>query len=146
MESYENNNAGFSCGFTGRMRHPAMKNQLFQAYFFLMLPAFAFDLSSCKSSTDRLKRSARDAADAAESINGMVEMPGAANQVTSKLDDVESRLRRAKSDYGYKSSKDRIFPSYRGIAGFYGVARARTMCNEAIEKNLPGICRHCIGE
>lgn len=115
-------------------------------FFILMLPAFAFDLSSCQSSTDRLKRSARDAADAAESINGMVERPGAANQIQSSLDDVESRLRRAKSDCGYESPKDRICTSYRGIAGFHGVAKARTMCKEEMEKSLPGICRLCLGE
>lgn len=125
-----------------------------RAYFFVVLgvlfwsahfspPTYALDRSVCIDATDRLRKAARDVADVAS--QGDLEN-GALNQIYSGLDDVLSRLNRAKSDCEYTPPRMRVCKNYLDVSRSLGAERARNLCSEGMEKIEPGFCLACLGK
>lgn len=106
--------------------------------------AYAFDLSSCQDSTDRLRRAARDLADSASSLDERAAKRGDLQTITDGFDEVESRLNRAKNDCENTSLNLRICQRVQLIARQQGLAAARRLCDPAFERLYPGVCAACI--
>lgn len=106
----------------------------------------AFDASSCQDGLDRLKRASRDADDAGSSLSDQDDRDDAIDSVNSALDEVESRLRRAKSACEGTPPLVRACIAYRSIARLSGAQAARNQCVQGLEKQSPGFCAACLGK
>ena len=91
------------------------------ACFFSSFPAFSLDYEGCKDDLDKLRKSARDAHDQTELA-----------YIRDSLDEVESRLKRAKTSCGVTD----MCTSLRAKALQHGVQTVQMFCQAATSDSM----------
>lgn len=124
-----------------------MKKLFFVAFLILCsASALCFDNSSCQDSASKVARAARDLSDAAESVQNDHPSQYETSQISSALDDIEWKLRRARSDCEYETLAVRTCRNYREISRLAGIDEAKRLCTSNSEKYQPGLCSACLGK
>lgn len=104
------------------------------------------DGPTCYDAVDKLRKAARDAESTASSVNDRGFESSDLRNVHGALEDVESRLQRAKNECGYGTPASRACESLRYIARYQAPATARETCQKLVfGQQIPNFCEICLG-